>query len=133
MGEGEAVAPAEEVGSVASAPVDSPVETGDADVAAATGSHASAADGSLPETATPPLQPPVADPWGVLVQAGTQLISALRVAGDSQAPSHPWLERDPTTGACSLRLPMPAPEQARQLADALSAIADSLRGASASE
>ncbi|MCG3203001.1 MAG: RNA polymerase-associated protein RapA [Gammaproteobacteria bacterium] len=128
MGEGEAVAPAEEVGSVASAPVDSPVEAGDADAVAAAGSLASAADASPPA-----LQQPVADPWGVLVQAGTQLISALRAAVDSEAPSHPWLDRDPTTGARSLRLPLPAPEQARQFADALSAIADSLRGARGSE
>ena len=133
MGEGEAVAPAEEAGSVASASVDSPIEAGDADVAAATGSLASAADASPPKAAAPALQQPVADPWGMLVQAGAQLISALRVAGDSQAPLPPWLERDPATGACSLRLQLPAPEQARQLADALVAIADSLRGARLSE
>jgi hypothetical protein len=113
--------------------VDSPVEAGDADVVAAAGRLASAAEASPPREAAPALQQLVADPWDLLVQAGTQLISALRVAGDSQAPSHPWLERDPATGARSLRLPLPAPEQARQLADALSAIADSLRGARASE
>jgi superfamily II DNA or RNA helicase len=129
MGEGEAVAPAEEIGSVASAPVGA----GDADVVAAAGSLASAAEASPPKAAAPALQQLVADPWDVLVQAGTQLISALRVAGDSRAPSHPWLERDPATGARSLRLPLPAPEQARQLADALSAIADALRGARVSE
>jgi hypothetical protein len=129
MGEGEAMAPAEEAASVASAAKESPVEADDADVVAATGGLGSAAESSMPRAAAPALQQPVADPWGVLVQAGTQLISALRIAGDSQSPSHPWLERDAATGACSLRLPMPAPEQARQLADALSAIADSLRGA----
>ena len=133
MGEGEAMAPAEEAASVASAAVESPVEVADADVAAAAGNLASAAHASWPKAAAPALQQPVADPWSVLVQAGTQLISALRVAGENQAPSHPWLERDPATGACSLRLPLPAPEQARQLADALSAIADSLRGARLSE
>jgi superfamily II DNA/RNA helicase len=133
MGEGEAMAPAEEAASVASAAEESPVEADDADVVAAAGGLASAAESSPPKAAAPALQQPVADPWGVLVQAGTQLISALRLAGDSQAPSHPWLERDAATGACSLRLPLPAPEQARQLADALSAIADSLRGARVSE
>lgn len=133
MGEGEAMAPAEEAASVASTAVESPVEVADADVAAAAGNLASAAHASRPKAAAPALQQPVADPWSVLVQAGTLLISALRVAGETQAPSHPWLERDPATGACNLRLPLPAPEQARQLADALSAIADSLRGARSSE
>lgn len=129
MGEGEAMAPAEEAASVASAAVESPVEVADADVAAAAGNLASAAHASWPKSAAPVLQQPVADPWSVLLQAGTQLISALRVPGETQASSHPWLERDPATGACNLRLPLPAPEQARQLADALSVIADSLRGA----
>ena len=133
MGEGDAVTPTEEMGSVASAVVDSTVDAGDADVVAAAGSLASAAAASPRKADAPARQQAVADPWGVLVQAGTQLISALRIAGDSQAPSHPWLERDPATGACSLRLPLPAPAQARQLADAVSAIADSLRGARASE
>ena len=133
MGEGEALAPVEEAGSVAGATVDSPIEAGDSDIVAAARSLASPAEASPPKAAAPALQQPVTDFWGVLMQAGTQLISALRVAGDSQAPSHPWLERDPATGACSLHLPMPAPEQARQLADALSAIADSLRSARVSE
>jgi len=133
MGEGETVAPAEEAGNVANARVDSPLESGDADVVAAAGGLAPAAEASPPKAAAPALQQLAADPWGVLVQAGTQLISALRLAGDGQTPSHPWLERDPASGACSLRLPLPAPEQARQLADALSAIADSLRGAKVSE
>jgi len=133
MGEGETVAPAEEAGSVASAPVESAPEAGDAGVVAAAGSVASAAEATSPEGGAPAPPQPVADPWDLLVQAGTQLISALRVAGDGQASSHPWLERDPATGAHSLRLPLPTPEQTRRLADALAAIADSLRGARGSE
>jgi hypothetical protein len=69
----------------------------------------------------------------MLLQAGTQLASALRAAGDGEATSHPWLERDPATGAGSLRLPLPPPETARRLADALSVIADSLRGSRAGQ
>jgi hypothetical protein len=67
------------------------------------------------------------DPWAVLLQAGAQLASALSAAGNPEAPSHPGLERDPATGVRSLRLPLPPPETARRLADALSVIADSLR------
>jgi hypothetical protein len=44
------------------------------------------------------------------------------------AAAHPWIERDPATGGQSLKLPLPPPETARQLANALSALADSLRG-----
>ncbi len=41
--------------------------------------------------------------------------------------AHPWIERDPATGAQNLKMPLPSPETARQLADALSALADRLR------
>jgi hypothetical protein len=69
----------------------------------------------------------------VLLQAGAQLVSALSAAGDAEAASHSWIERDPATGARSLRLPLPPPETARRLADALSVIADSLRGSRAGQ
>lgn len=101
MGEGEAMAPAEEAASVAAASAEAPAEV------------------------TSP------DPWTALLQIGTQLVSALSAAGDPSAAPHPWMERDPATGARSLRVPLPPPETARCLADALSAIADSLRGKSA--
>jgi hypothetical protein len=68
------------------------------------------------------------DPWQALVQVGAQFIGALAAANDPNAPAHPWIERDPATGAQSLKMPLPAPETARQLANALSALADSLRG-----
>jgi hypothetical protein len=63
-----------------------------------------------------------------LVQIGAQFIAALAAADNPNAAAHPWIERDPATGAQSLRMPLPAPETARQLADALSALADGLRG-----
>jgi hypothetical protein len=37
-------------------------------------------------------------------------------------------ERNPATGAQHLKMPLPPPEIARRLADALSAFANSLRG-----
>ncbi len=126
MGEGEAMVPAEEAASVAGAPVESPVEAATADEAAVAGDIASAADASAPDAAARALQEAGVDPWAVL-QAGAQLVSALSAAGDAEAAPHPWLERDPATGACSLRLPLPPPQTARRLADALSLIADSLR------
>ena len=133
MGEGEAMPPAEEASSVASAPLESPVETAAADESAAAIEAASAADASAPEVVTAASQESGVDPWALLLQAGAQLASALSAAGDAEATPHPWLERDPATGVRSLRLPLPPPQTARRLADALSVIADSLRGTRAGE
>jgi superfamily II DNA or RNA helicase len=133
MGESEAMAPAEEASSVASAPVESPVEAAAADETAVAVEMASAADASVLETAAPALQEASVDPWVMLLQASAQMVSALSAAGDAEATSHSWIERDPATGARSLRLPLPPPETARRLADALSAIADSLRGSRAGQ
>jgi hypothetical protein len=77
--------------------------------------------GALPRDAGP-------DPWQALAQVGAQFIAALAAANDPNAPAHPWIERDPDTGAQSLKMPLPPPETARQLANAISALADSLRG-----
>jgi hypothetical protein len=63
-----------------------------------------------------------------LVQVGAQFIAALAAANDPDAPAHPWIERDLATGAQNLKMPLPPPETARQLADALSALAANLRG-----
>jgi len=68
------------------------------------------------------------DPWQALVQVGAQLIAALAAASNPHAAEHPWIERDPATGAQNLKIPLPEPEIARQLADALSALAHGLRG-----
>jgi hypothetical protein len=68
------------------------------------------------------------DPWQALAQVGAQFVAALAAANNPDAAPHPWLERDPATGGQCLRMPLPAPETARQLANALSALADGLRG-----
>ncbi|MBI5619193.1 MAG: DEAD/DEAH box helicase [Gammaproteobacteria bacterium] len=128
MGGGEAMTPADEAASVGRAPVALPVQTATGDESAVAAEMASAADTSVRAGGAPALHDAAVDPWAVLLQAGAQLASALSAAGDPEAPSHPWLERDPATGARSLRLPLPPPETTRQLAEALSVIADSLRG-----
>ena len=132
-GEGEAMSPAEEEASVACAPVESPVEAAGADESALAGGIASTAGASPPEAAASAQQEAGIDPWAALLQVGAQLFSALSAAGDPEVASHSWIERDPATGARSLRLPLPPPETARRLADALSVIADSLRGSRAGQ
>ena len=129
MGEGEAVTPAEEVSNAAAAAAATagvagpgPETNADADIEAseiviprADGAGASPADA-------------VANPWHALAQVGAQFVAALASANDANAPAHPWIERDPATGAQNLKMPLPPPAIARQLADALSALADGLRG-----
>ena len=84
------------------------------------------ADGS----AVPP-RDTSSDPWQALAQVGAQFIAALAAASNPDAAAHPWIERDPNTGAQNLKMPLPAPETARKVADMLSAFADSLRGRTA--
>jgi superfamily II DNA or RNA helicase len=120
MGEGEAVTPAEEVRNVVAADDAGSVE----DMNIGAGGMASArADGAgaPPHEASP-------DPWQALMQVGAQFVAALGAANNPNAAAHPWLERDPATGAQNLKIPLPAPETARQLANAFSAFADTLRG-----
>ena len=117
MGEGETVTPAEEIGSVA--PADDAENNGRAD--------ADAEPTRQPDRDAPP-GVAGADGWQALVQVGVQFVAALAAAHDPAAPAHPWIERDPATGARNLRLPLPPLDAARQLADALSVLADSLRG-----
>ncbi len=120
MGEGEAVTPAEEVTNVVSA--GAPRADGDADID--TGGVAIAraqTAGALPHDAA-------SDPWQALLQIGAQFVAALAATNNPDAPAHPWIERDPTTGAQSLKMPLPPPETARRLANVLSSLADSLRG-----
>ena len=124
MGEGEAVTPAEEVTNIVTADDAGSVEDVSVDVDIGAGETAVArTDGSgAPPRHTGP------DPWQALVQVGTQLIVALAAANDPNAAAHPWIERDPATGSQNLKVPLPSPEAARQLANVLSAFADSLRG-----
>jgi SNF2 family DNA or RNA helicase len=99
MGAGEAMTAAEEASGVASAP------------------EAPAAQAGI-----------AGDPWQSLVQVGAQLVAALAAASDPAAAPHPWIERDQVTGVRSLKLPLPSPDTAKHLADALSMLAATLRG-----
>jgi hypothetical protein len=124
MGESEAVTPAEEVrnidaaddaGFVGRANADVSIVDDETTIARTDGAGATSRD-------TGP------DPWQALVQVGAQFIAALAAANEPNAPAHPWIERDPATGAQNLKMPLPPPETARQLANALFALVDSLRG-----
>jgi superfamily II DNA/RNA helicase len=48
--------------------------------------------------------------------------------GTQEQTTHHWIERDPQTGARNLKLPLPPPETARQIADALSLMTQALHG-----
>jgi len=135
MGESEAVTPAEEAASGVTAAATGPdPESGDdgnADAndgaGEATGPRTvEAATGDDRSGASP--QAPQPDPWQALAQVGAQLVSALASANNATAPAHPWIERDPVSGAQNLKIPLPPPETARQIANALSALAEGLRG-----
>lgn len=118
IGESSTVAPAEEVGNGQAAAAD------DAPPVAEVASGGATANGG----AASPRGAPAADPWQALVQVGAQLVAALAAASDPKAGAHPWIEHDTATGARSLKMPLPPPETARHLADALTALADGLRG-----
>ena len=105
MGVAEAVTPAEEAGSVALPDDDAVIQ--------APGPGAAVA-------------PP--DPWQALLEVGAQFVGALASARNPNAAAHPWIERDPATGAQNLRIPLPPPETVQHLANALSALAEGLRG-----
>ena len=121
MGEGEAVSPAEEAGNMASASGAEPVEAASAADMTDAGVEAREVSDVAPSQAG-------VDPWGSLLQIGFQLISALKAANNGAISSHPWVEHDPATGTCSLKVPLPPPERAKKIADALSVLADALRG-----
>jgi SNF2 family DNA or RNA helicase len=121
MGEAEAVAPAEEMRNVTADDAVSAEEVStDTKVAGSQTATTRTGDSATPS------RDPAPDPWHALVQMGTQFVAALAAANDPRG-SHPWIERDPVTRAQSLKMPLPSPEAARQLADALSALADGLR------
>jgi superfamily II DNA or RNA helicase len=124
MGAGEAISPAEEAGRVDDAASGPSAGAVDADPVAGADELAVAPVGEMGQMlrAAPP------DPWPVLLQMGAQFIGALAASNDSGPAAHSWIERDPHTGAQNLKLPLPSPEMARQLADVLSAVAESLRG-----
>src|SRR5216683_539170 len=124
MGEGAAVTPAEEVGNIATADHAVSVEDQNTEENTGAGEMVTArteGDGAPAPGAYPDL-------WQTLVQVSAQFVGALAAANNPSAPAHPWIERDPATGARNLKIPLPPPETARQLADALSAFANNLRG-----
>jgi superfamily II DNA or RNA helicase len=126
MGEGETMTPVEEASGVTTVTEAPLAPEAHADTKVGAGEMAISAHGEQ----NAPEQPPrnAADPWQVLAQLGTQLVSALGAASNPAAPAHLWIERDPRTGAQSLKVPLPPPETAGQIADALSMLANALRG-----
>jgi hypothetical protein len=121
MGEGEAMAVVEEAVNVAAASdeLNEYATTGEAN----TGDAGTRPKAIAVETASQDASP---EPWSGLLQFGVELVSALSSSNDGAAAAHPWVERDPATGARSLKLPLPPPDTVRRLADALSAISDAL-------
>ena len=100
-----------------------PAVMGDGE-SAPSGSTAVAPDTALPATAAATPTAP-ADPWAALLEAGAALLQGLaaaRPAGEGDGtPTRPLfaIERDPTTGQPSLRLPLPDPAVMRRVAQAL--------------
>jgi hypothetical protein len=124
MGEGAAVTASEEVGNSATADHAVSVEDQDGE------ENAGAVETVIGRTEGNGASAPAAnaDLWQTVLQVSAQFVGALTAANDPKAPAHPWIERDPATGASNLKIPLPPPETARQLADALSAFANNLRG-----
>jgi hypothetical protein len=124
MGGGEAVTPAEEAGNIVAANDTASSEGANADANVDAVERAN----DRTDRAGVPARDTGSDPWRALAQVGAQFIAALAAVNDADAAAHPWIERDPATGVQSLKVPLPPPETARHLANALSALADSLRG-----
>ena len=122
IAEGEAMTPAEE--EAASATV-SPAKAADESATADDSLEEAGAAGAAGEPRSDN-----GDAWAALLQVGSQLLSALAQPNPASGTSHPWIERDAKTGAGSLRIPLPPPDAARKLADALSGLAGLVRGAS---
>ena len=121
MSEGEAMTPVEETAGMAAETQAAPMR-GAHVVPTGTGAEIGGEYGAA--------QAPTnmdANPWPALVQIGAQLLSALVATRDAATPVHPWIECDPATGARHFKVPLPPPQTARRLADALSALADALR------
>jgi superfamily II DNA or RNA helicase len=124
MGESAAMTPAEEAGNIVTAEGAGAMDEIDAAADVGIGEMATVPD----DRTEAPQRQTSADPWHALTQVGAQFMAALAAAKDSDTATHPWIERDPTTGVQSLKMPLPPPEVANQLANMLSVLADSLRG-----
>jgi len=125
MGEAEAVTPAEEAASTTVATDESPVQQASSPAEIAKDAVDVAAPRSEPVAA--PVASAVANPWDALTAISAQLVAALGAAGNVNSAAHPWVERDPVTGAQSLKLPLPPPETVQSIADVLTALASTLR------
>jgi hypothetical protein len=121
MGASEVVTPDEEVASIAAG--DAAGSVNDVSAGANIEEAIMPTEGSSVWSGDTP-----SDPWQALVRVGVQFIGALAAANGPEAIAHPWIERNPATGVQNLRIPLPPPEIARQLANALSALADGLQG-----
>jgi hypothetical protein len=108
----EAMAPAEEQGQSVSGDESATVPDAEPDVREEGKTAAIAHDGG--------------DPWLALADVGASLLSAFTRGSAAQA-GYQWVETDPATGAKSLRIPLPPPEVAEQLANGLAVLADALR------
>jgi hypothetical protein len=130
MGRSEAVTPAEEAGHQAADEVASTVAEVSAVEPIPQEDSPTPAQGESAATGPSEARQPAAapDPWQSLAQIGAQFIGALAAAQAPEAAPHPWIERDPATGAPHLRMPLPPPQVARQLADMLATLANQLRG-----
>jgi len=126
MGEGEAMTPAEEAVGVTTATeaISVPESYSETEVGAGKTADTELRGRVAPEQA----RQNETDPWQALTQLGAQLVAVLGAVGNPAAPAHPWIERDPDTGAQSLKLPLPPPETAGKIADVLSMLVNTLRG-----
>lgn len=133
MGEGEAMTPAEEASGVTPASEATSASESNSAKEVSVGTHsAGAGSTAIPESVSGVSPDQITrndpDPWLALTQLGAQLVAALGAVGNPAAPAHLWIERDPDTGAQSLKLPLPPPETAGKIADVLSMLANTLRG-----
>jgi hypothetical protein len=126
MGEGETMAPAEEAVNVAALADEAPGS-------GATEETNIDAGGPGPGAAATETGEANSEPWSALLQFGAELVSALTTSEDRVVAAHPWVERDPATGARSLKVPLPPPETIRRIADALSTISNALLSAGGKE
>ena len=125
MGEAAEVAPAEEHA----------FESAVSNAGARSGGEGVAGDGgavpALPgegrDRSAPATAHAAQDPWVTLAGLGRQLLGAFAAAHDNGAV-HPWVERDAPSGRSSLKIPLPPPEIARELAAALARFIEAFQG-----
>ncbi len=122
MGEAERVTPAEERA------FETPAPDGGADRQAAHAPGGPPKDRDRDTQARTFAEAPAAasNPWAALAGLGRQLAAALATGESGDGATHPWVERDAATGQSALKIPLPPPEAARELAAMFSRIAEML-------